>query len=149
MLKRDITYTDFDENEVTETFYFNLSRPEIIELEVEYEGGLESFIKRVIDAKDHKSLVAEFKRIILLAVGQRSEDGKRFIKSPEISEHFSQTPAYDVLFMELATDDVRAAEFMNGIVPREVSRAAAASHRPIGTPHMGTQPMTPPPPPQD
>ena len=80
MLKREIKYTDFDGNEVTDTFYFNITKSEIVELEVGYTGGMEGFIKNIVNAEDNKALVAEFKRIILLAYGQKSPDGKRFIK---------------------------------------------------------------------
>jgi len=123
MLKREITYEDFNGNQITETLYFNFTKTEIIELETSYEGGLQASIQRIIDAKDSKALIAEFKRIILLAYGQKSDDGKRFIKTDKMREEFSQTAAYDTLFMELATDDKLAAEFMSGIVPKDVRQA--------------------------
>lgn len=120
MLKREITYEDFNGDQVTETLYFNLTKTEIIELETSYEGGLQASIERIINAQDTKALITEFKRIILLAYGQKSQDGKRFIKSDELREEFSQTAAYDTLFMQLATDDKLAAEFMTGIIPKDV-----------------------------
>ncbi len=121
MLKRDITYLDFNDEEVTDTFYFNITKSEIIELEVEYKEGLDATIKRIIETKDNKSLIAEFKRLILLAYGEKSADGKRFIKSDESREAFSQTGAYDSLFMELATQDDKAAEFIKGVLPKDIS----------------------------
>ena len=122
MLKRDITYEDFDGEKVTETFYFNLTKTEIVELEVGYDGGLQAALQRIIKADDRKTLVAEFKKIVLLSYGKKSDDGKRFIKSDELREEFSQTAAYDSLFMELATNDDSAATFIKGIVPKDFAR---------------------------
>lgn len=137
MLKRDITYEDFNGDKVTDTYYFNLTRSEIIELEVGYKGGLEQALKRIIAAQDNKQLFAEFKRIVLLAYGEKSDDGKRFIKTPELREAFSQTAAYDALFMELATNDDAAATFIKGVIPRDMSE-----------PQVQDKPTSPPPSPQ-
>lgn len=121
MLKREIKYTDFDGNEASDTHYFNITKSEIVELEVSKDGGMEAFIRRIAETNDHKSLIAEFKRLILLAYGVKSEDGKRFVKNDQIREDFSQTLAYDALFMELATDDEAAATFIKGILPADVA----------------------------
>ncbi|MET0785758.1 MAG: hypothetical protein ABWY25_03555 [Paenisporosarcina sp.] len=123
MLKREITYENYDGTVLTETFYFNLTKSEIVELEVGYQGGLEATLRRIIDAKDNKTLIAEFKRLVLLSYGVKSEDGKRFVKSDQLREEFSQTAAYDTLFMELATDDDAAATFIKGVVPKDLSQA--------------------------
>jgi hypothetical protein len=127
MLKREITYEDFNGEKATDTYYFNLTKTEIITLEVSYEGGLEAALKRIVDTKDSKNLIAEFKRIILLAYGVKSEDGKRFIKSDQLRDEFSQTAAYDALFMELATNDEAAAVFIKGIIPKDMAQEAAKS----------------------
>ncbi|MET0466308.1 MAG: hypothetical protein ABW007_24330 [Chitinophagaceae bacterium] len=119
MLKRDITYEDFDGEKVTETFYFNLTKSEIIELEVGYKEGLQEVLQRIIKTEDKKRLIEEFKRIILLSYGERSEDGKRFIKNDGLREAFSQTAAYDALFIELATNEESAALFIKGIIPKD------------------------------
>ncbi len=121
MLKRDITYRDFNDEEVTDTFYFNITKSEIIELEVEHQEGLEGMIKRIIETKDNKSLISQFKRIVLLSYGEKSADGKRFIKSEESREAFSQTAAFDALFIELATEDEKAASFITGVLPKDMS----------------------------
>lgn len=127
MLKRDITFEDFDGNTVTETHYFNISKPELIELEVEYKQGLSTMIQEIIKAEDNKTIVKLFKRIILLAYGERSEDGKRFIKSDEISEAFSQTNAYNRLFMELIENEGVAAEFLIGTLPADMTGQVKAA----------------------
>jgi hypothetical protein len=121
MLKRDITYEDFNGETVTETFYFNLTKTEIIELEVSYKKGLEETIKAIIKAQDNKSLIAEFKQIVLLAYGVKSEDGRRFIKNDQLREEFAQSAAYDALFMEMATNEDAAANFIMGVIPRDLS----------------------------
>lgn len=137
MFKRDVTYEDFDGEKVTETFYFNLTKSELIELEVNYEGGLREALERIIKSKDNKLLVAEFKRIVLLSYGIKSDDGKRFIKNDKLREEFAQTAAYDSLFMELATNDGSAADFIKGVVPKDFAKA-------ITTAEASSAPTMPP-----
>jgi len=135
MLKRNITYEDFNGETVTDTYYFNLSKTEIVELEFEYEAGLEQALQRIIETKDHKALIAEFKKIVLLAYGVKSEDGKRFIKNDELREEFSQTAAYDALFMELATDANAAGDFVTGIIPKDMV-PAVDQDKPLAPPSL-------------
>jgi hypothetical protein len=120
MLKRVIEYEDFNGNQTSEIFYFNLSKSELIEMEVEYKQGMGQMLQDIIDSKDEKELITKFKEIILSAYGQKSDDGKRFIKSDSLREEFSQTAAYTELFMELATNDDAAVQFLSGILPRDV-----------------------------
>ncbi|MET0786532.1 MAG: hypothetical protein ABWY25_07500 [Paenisporosarcina sp.] len=136
MLKRDITYEDFDGEKVTETFYFNLSRSEIIELEVEYKDGLKEALQRIVKAEDSKALIKEFKKIVLMAYGEKSSDGKRFVKSDAIREAFSQTAAYDQLFMELAMDDNAAATFIKGVIPKDFAQEQDKPQGPPGMPSL-------------
>lgn len=124
MLKREINYEDFDGNQVTDTFYFNLNRTELIELEVEYEGGLQAALQRIIETKDNKKLIEEFKKIILASYGVKSDDGKRFVKSDVLREEFTQTAAFDALFMDLATNDKSASAFIIGILPKDFTKDA-------------------------
>ena len=125
MLKKTITYTDYNGLQRTEDYYFNLSMAEVAEMELSVNGGLSETLKRIIDAKEIPSLIKIFKDLILKAYGEKSADGKRFIKSPELSEEFSQTEAYSKLFMELALNDVKAADFVNGIVPSDMATEIA------------------------
>lgn len=125
MLKKTITYNDYNGTERTEDFYFNLSQAEVMEMEMSTAGGLAEMIKRVVASQDAPSIIKIFKDLILKAYGEKSADGKRFIKSEEIATAFSQTEAYSILFTELATDDKAAANFVNGIVPKEMSKKAA------------------------
>lgn len=124
MLKKTITYVDYDGNERTEDFYFNLSKAECTELEMSTDGGLAKTIKKIVAEQDMKRIIEIFKDLILKAYGEKSPDGKRFIKTPEIREGFAQTEAYSELFMELATNSDAAATFVNGITPKVPSVAA-------------------------
>jgi hypothetical protein len=138
MLKREIRYEDFDGNMVSEFFYFNLSQPELIELEVEYEQGFGEMLQSIVEAEDSKEIIAKFKEIVLMAYGEKSEDGRRFVKSEKIREEFSQTAAYSTLFMELATDDKVAIEFLTGIMPREFRGQMEKAANTITSPLLNT-----------
>lgn len=127
MLKKTITYVDYNGAERTEDFYFNLSKAEIMEMELSTTGGLAETIQKIVNAKDAPAIVKIFKDLVLKAYGEKSADGKRFVKSQEISEAFSQTEAYSQLFMELATDADAAAAFVNGIVPKDIGEKAASA----------------------
>ena len=120
MLKQTRKYTDFNGEVKTEDFYFNLTKAEIAEMELAIDGGFQSYLRRIINAKDTPSLLAVFKKIILGAYGQKSDDGKYFRKSEEISYDFSQTQAYSDLFIELTTDAEKASAFINAIIPEDL-----------------------------
>lgn len=118
MLKREITFEDFNGETVTEVHYFNLTKTELVELELDYSGGIENNIMAIVEARDGKTLMKEFKKIILMAYGKKSEDGRRFVKTDALREEFTQTAAFDALFYELATDEAAAAKFIEGVIPK-------------------------------
>ena len=120
MLKKTINYTDYNGAQRTEDFYFNLTKAEIMEMELSTTGGLAGMIERVVASQDAPAIIKIFKELVLKAYGEKSPDGKRFMKSEELSTAFSQTEAYSILFMELATDSDAAAKFVNGIIPADV-----------------------------
>lgn len=126
MLKKTITYNDYNGVERTEDYYFNLSKAEVMEMEMGTTGGFAGMIQRIVAAQDAPSIIKIFKDLILKAYGVKSPDGKRFIKSEELSTEFSQTEAYSKLFMELATDADAASEFIEGIVPVDKEQIEAA-----------------------
>lgn len=128
MLKKSITYTDYNRVERTEDFYFNLSKAELMEMELGVTGGMTEMLNKIIAAKDAPSLMKTFKEMIMKSYGIKSDDGKRLIKSEELSIAFTQTEAYSVLFMELITDDKAAADFVNGIIPNEIQAEVAAQN---------------------
>lgn len=123
MLKQTITYEDYNGVERTEDFYFNLSEAEILEMEMGTAGGLAEMIDKIVKAQDAPAIIKVFKDLVLKAYGEKSPDGKRFIKNEELSTAFSQTEAYSQLFMKLATDAEAGAAFVNGIVPAKMSKA--------------------------
>ena len=117
MLKKTITYTDYNGNERTEDFYFNLTKAELMEMEMSTTGGLTEMINKIVAAQDTPAIIAIFKDLVLKAYGEKSPDGKRFIKNDELRTAFSQTEAYSELFMELSTNADAAGAFINGITP--------------------------------
>lgn len=117
MLKKTMTYTDYNGEKRTEDFYFNLSKAELAEMEMSIDGGLKSKLVKIIEAKDTPTIISMFKEIVLKSYGEKSDDGRRFVKSPDISKAFSETEAYSDLFMELATNAGAAADFINAIIP--------------------------------
>lgn len=131
MLKKTITYTDYNGAERKEDFYFNLSKAEVMEMELSTTGGLADMIKRIVAAQDQPAIIKVFKDLILKAYGEKSPDGKRFMKvdanGTPLYIAFSQTEAYSILFMELATNDEAAAKFINGIVPADMAQQIASA----------------------
>lgn len=123
MLKKNIKYVDYDGNDRAEDFYFNLNKAEVIELQLGTVGGLTKTLEKIVQEKDTSRIIEYFKTIILKAYGEKSADGRCFIKSQELRDAFEQTEAYSELFMELASDAKMAAEFINGVLPKEAADA--------------------------
>lgn len=118
MIQKTMKYIDFDGNERTETHRFNLTKAEVMEMELSYPGGLTKMLENIISAQSGENIIEAFKMIIKKSYGVKSPDGRRFIKSDEIFAEFEQTEAYSDLFIELALDAKAGAEFINGIVPQ-------------------------------
>ena len=129
MLTKTIKYTDYNGVEREEKFLFNLSKAELMEMELGTSGGLAEMIKKIIETQDSPTIMKIFKDIVLKAYGEKSADGKRFVKIGEngrpLSENFAQTEAYSQLFMELATDSNAAANFIKGIIPSDIDISEA------------------------
>lgn len=124
MLKKLIKYVDYDGKERSENFYFNLTKAELLDMELGTVGGMQQLIQLIIDKQDVPEIIKAFKKIIMLSYGEKSPDGRRFIKSQELSDAFAQTEAYSNLYMELISDAKAAAAFINGIVPADVAKRA-------------------------
>ncbi len=124
MLTKTIKTIDFDGNEFEETLYFNLTESELMELELGTEGGFTKMIQKCANKNDVPSMMKAFKEILLKSYGEKSADGRRFIKSPELTADFLNSAAYDTLFMELVTDADAASAFINGVVPKKISEKA-------------------------
>lgn len=124
MLTKTITYTDYNDNERTETFYFNLNKHELAALEQNKTGGLTEWIKRALEKQDGKTIMDTFTEIIHAAYGIKSLDGKTFIKTEEAYQEFKGSNAYDQLFMELVTEAEKATEFIVGCLPKDLQGSA-------------------------
>lgn len=129
MFKETKTYEDFNGVTRTEDFYFNMSKAELAEMELSVSGGMENLLKKIVDSQDNKKIVETFKEILLKAYGEKSDDGRRFIKSPELSKAFSETPVYSDMFIELATNEEYAAKFIEGIIPRDMKDQLDAAEK--------------------
>lgn len=120
MLSKTITYKDFDGEDRTETHYFNISKAELTQLRLSAAGGIEKRLQRIIDTKDQPSLIRQFTELFDLAYGIKSDDGRKFMKSPEILADFKATEAYSILFMELLQSDDAASEFLKQVLPADL-----------------------------
>ena len=116
MIKKTITYTDYDDNTRTEDFYFDLSKPEIIKMQASAKGGYDVQLKSIAASPNGALIMEFFENFIKSAYGEKSDDGRRFMKSEEISKGFMETPAYEVLFEKLVTDANAASEFVNRVM---------------------------------
>ena len=121
MLKKTITFTNFDGKEVTEDHYFHLSQAELAEMQLSHDGGYDAHLKRIIEAEDGKTIVEEMKSLIEKSYGKKSGDGNRFEKSADLFDRFQSSPAYSVLFMELCTDAEASSAFVNGLLPADLN----------------------------
>jgi len=124
MLTKKIKYTDYDGNVREEPFYFNISKAEFAELDLSITGGFEAMIQTLIDKKDIPGMMRVFKDLIVKSYGVKSADGRRMMKSEELTKDFLETEAYSELFMELCSDANTAIEFVKGIMPVDEDKKA-------------------------
>jgi hypothetical protein len=150
MHRWSITYKDFNGDTNTEVFYFHLSKSELIKLNASYSGGAGNFFTRILETKNEGEVINEFEKFILAAYGQKSDDGKIFLKSDELRSRFVQSAAYDALFTELMESEKAQNEFIMGVMPKElqdeVQKAQAVQNMPPPPPeHQGrvTKPIEP------
>ena len=128
MIKKTMTYTDFNGVERKEDFYFNLTKAEVLKMEMGVKGGLAEQIKRIVDTQDQPAIIQIFEDLIQKAYGVKTPDGRGFVKRKEDLEAFISTQAYSDLYMLLATDDEEAAKFINGIVPPDLAQGNNPDH---------------------
>ena len=120
MIKWRIKFTDYNDEDVEEDFYFNLNKAELTDMQFKANGSYSQFIERITNTRDIQKLGEEFKNLILNSYGEKSDDGRRFKKSQELRDDFEQGPAYPVLYMELLSDADKAAKFVKGILPKDL-----------------------------
>lgn len=128
MISKTITYNDYNGVERTETFYFHMTKAEIMKLEMSTHGGYAEMIERIVNAKDAPAIMATFEELIHKSYGVKTPDGRGFVKRKEDLEAFIQTEAYSELFMELLTNTDYAIKFFNGVIPADVAQQAAAQN---------------------
>lgn len=123
MLKKTISYVDYNGVNCTEDLYFNLTQTELMKMESEIPGGLHSYMENVVNTSDPQKMFKLYEMIINRAYGEKSPDGKRFMKSDEISENFMHSAVYDSFYMELLTKDGELEKFIKGILPANLQKA--------------------------
>lgn len=126
MIKQDITYTNFEGEQETETLYFHLNKVELMEMQVSEKRGLAQYITDIQKAENNKEIFRLFKEIVLRAYGERSEDGKKFIKNERLREEFEGCLAYEELMVKIVTETDFAVKFVNGIMPAGMADQIAA-----------------------
>ena len=146
MLKHTMTYPDFNDNQVTKTFYFNLTKAEIIELEADTPGGFGAQLQRIVESGSVPDMIKEFKNIILLSYGVKSDDGESFVKSEDLRQKFVSTAAYAELYTKLATDDKFAVEFITAVLPSDIQEEIKKANTIRA--NESSNATLPPPPPQ-
>lgn len=124
MIKKTVTFTDFDGNKRTEDFYFHLTEQELTEWELSVDGGLSGVLTRIVNSQDTKMLIGIFKDLLVKSYGVKTPDGRGFVKNEEVLNNFTCTQAFSDIYMELATDDKAAAEFVNGVMPASLAEKA-------------------------
>lgn len=137
MLKKTITFTDFNDEECTDDFYFNLTEAELALMDASRSGGMQAYLERIVRQKDITKIAEEFQALIRKAYGVKSDDGRRFIKSEQLSDEFEQTNAYSELVVEILSDEAAAAAFISGIMPKKLQeqmKAAGGTIRALNTP---------------
>lgn len=127
MLKLTETYMDYNGVERTEDFYFHFTKAELLKMEMGVKGGLAEMVKRAAQTQDAPTIIKVFEDLVAKSYGVKTPDGKGFNKDPEVVKEFLQTEAYSNIFMRLATNDEEAAKFVNGVVPADMSKQAAAA----------------------
>lgn len=121
MITETIKYTDYNGTERTETYYFNLSKPELLKIEMSEEGSFGDKLKEAVRTNNVRSIIDSIELLILKSIGVKSEDGRRLVKSEELSKAFQESPAYEELYMKLMTNADAAAAFINGIMPSDIA----------------------------
>ena len=116
MFKHVIKYTDYNGTEREEQFYFNLSKAELMEMELSTQAGVEEMIRMLIATNDNAKIVQIYKDLILKSYGIKSEDGRRFIKSQALRDQFEQSEAYSEFFMEILSNNKLQSDFINGVI---------------------------------
>lgn len=142
MLKKTITYTDYNGDQKTKDLYFNLTKTELYKMNFSAKGGFENYVNKLWNEEDGKEIIHVFDEILRMSYGEKSADGEHFVKfAPDghrLGDDFAQTPAYDILFLELATNPEKGAEFINGVVPKDLRGKSEDTMKVVGINHASS-----------
>lgn len=130
MLKKRIKYTDYNGVEKEKDFFFNLKKSELVDLAYKTPGGFINYINKITEANDESALWKAFRDVVVMSYGEKSDDGERFIKTPELAAAFEQTEAFSELIMELIEQDGAAESFINSVMPKDISEQAKNQNHP-------------------
>ena len=129
MYIKEITFTDFNGNTVTEIYCFNLNKVELMELQTSVPGGWAALGEKAVKEQDSSTLFKLYKELVLTAVGEKSADGKQFIKTPEIVSKFQNSNAFPEFMMALVENEKLAEEFIAGILPNGADALKSAKNQ--------------------
>lgn len=136
MITKTIRYVDYNGKERIEDFNFHLNKPELLELEASYEGGWLAHLQRIVNANNNAEIYQTMKDFILRSFGIKTEDGRRFMKDPDIRRSFEESPAFEILLMEMTIGPdatKNSTEFINGVVPKDMSTPSNPAAIPAAT----------------
>ncbi len=117
MITKKIKYVDFNGTEREEEFLFNINKTEMYKFAKSVPGGMQKFLTDMVVAKDVFGMADMFQEIVLLAYGIKSDDGKRFMKSEEISRSFAESNAFEAFMDEILSNDNMAEQFIKDLLP--------------------------------
>lgn len=132
MLKKTLTYTNLDGKTITEDFYFNMTKAELIKLNLKEGEGFQDYLTKIVESGDGAAIIENFEKLVRLSYGVRTADGK-FKKDPDDFDAFMATEAYSDFFLELVTDAKASADFVNAVMPSELVEEAEAAKAQLGT----------------
>ena len=134
MIKKTMTYKDYDGNQRTEDFWFNLTKAEAAKLEFGTTGGISKMIERIVQEQDAKRILDVFEDLICRSYGKKSPDGKRFVKNQKQTDEFLQTEAYSDLFIEFMNNPDEFSQFFAGVLNFDTNAVAAEAAEPALAP---------------
>lgn len=138
MIKRTVTYEDFNGVTHTEDLYFNLTKTEMSKIVLEEakfdpdgnqdEESMNAFSDRLREigrSGDGKKIIDMFEWLLKISYGEKSEDGRRFVKNDEVYEDWRYSASYDQFWQDLMLSETGdMVEFINGIIPADLMKAA-------------------------
>ena len=131
MYKITRKFEDYNGVEKEQDFWFNLSKADILKMELSEEGGMDKRLDKLVKTKDMKEAIRVFEGLLLMAYGVKTDDG-RFVKNDQVRAEFASSAAYSDIYFELATNPEAAQKFVEGVIPKfEEQQVASIPALPI------------------